>query len=112
MNEEFCQECFNMLYPKEDISERTLYTACRNCEHVEVAVNFKIKETTINYSITDEINAETAKNLTRDPTMFTCYRVCPKCGHPFATWLEMKGHDQERELDICYICKDCFHVWE
>lgn len=111
MNEEFCQECFNMLYPKEDVAERTLYTACRNCEHVEIATNFKIKETTINYDITDEINDETAKNLTKDPTMFTCLQNCPRCGYGIATWLETRRNDQEKDTNICYICKKCYHVW-
>ncbi|PWZ28491.1 DNA-directed RNA polymerases II, IV and V subunit 9A [Zea mays] len=29
----FCRECNNILYPKEDRDRRTLFFACRNCEH-------------------------------------------------------------------------------
>ena len=28
---QFCRECNNMLYPKEDKEKRTLMFACRNC---------------------------------------------------------------------------------
>jgi hypothetical protein len=33
----FCPDCNNMLYPREDRTERKLFFACRNCEHHEEA---------------------------------------------------------------------------
>lgn len=33
----FCQECNNMLYPKEDKENRRLLFACRNCDFQQVS---------------------------------------------------------------------------
>ena len=33
----FCQECNNMLYPKEDKSNKVLLYACRNCDYRQMA---------------------------------------------------------------------------
>ncbi|XP_066494490.1 DNA-directed RNA polymerase II subunit RPB9 isoform X1 [Tiliqua scincoides] len=35
----FCQECNNMLYPKEDKENRILLYACRNCDYQQEADN-------------------------------------------------------------------------
>ena len=35
----FCQECNNMLYPKEDKENKVLLYACRNCDYKQVADN-------------------------------------------------------------------------
>ena len=35
----FCQECNNMLYPKEDKENKQLLYACRNCDYKELANN-------------------------------------------------------------------------
>ena len=35
----FCQECNNMLYPREDKDGRLLQYACRNCDYKQVAKN-------------------------------------------------------------------------
>lgn len=35
----FCQECNNMLYPKEDKENRQLLFACRNCDFQQVSLN-------------------------------------------------------------------------
>lgn len=35
----FCQECNNMLYPKEDKENRQLLFACRNCDFQQVSGN-------------------------------------------------------------------------
>ncbi|XP_054929219.2 DNA-directed RNA polymerase II subunit RPB9 isoform X2 [Dermacentor andersoni] len=35
----FCQECNNMLYPKEDKENRVLLYACRNCDYQQEADN-------------------------------------------------------------------------
>ncbi|XP_054082792.1 DNA-directed RNA polymerase II subunit RPB9 isoform X2 [Zeugodacus cucurbitae] len=33
----FCQECNNMLYPKEDKENKVLLYACRNCDYKQEA---------------------------------------------------------------------------
>ncbi|KAK2156476.1 hypothetical protein LSH36_212g00050 [Paralvinella palmiformis] len=35
----FCQECNNMLYPKEDKENTRLLYACRNCDYQQEAEN-------------------------------------------------------------------------
>jgi hypothetical protein len=34
---QFCQECNNMLYPKEDKENKRLLYACRNCDYSQEA---------------------------------------------------------------------------
>lgn len=100
-----------MLYPKEDHTEKILYMACRNCEHVEEAVNFNIVENVFHREFTEEIDQERAKDMTMDPTLFTAQRECKKCGHGYAVYFEPKGNNPELELKICYICKNCYCIW-
>lgn len=35
----FCSECDNMLYPKEDRKNKVLLLACRNCQWETIADN-------------------------------------------------------------------------
>lgn len=38
----FCQECNNMLYPKEDKENKILLYACRNCDYKTEADSYCI----------------------------------------------------------------------
>lgn len=111
MNKEFCPECSNMLYPKEDTSEKQLYMACRNCEHVEEATSYKVVENVFHREFTEEIDPETAKDMTMDPTLFIASVKCVKCGYGYAVYFEPKGNNSDIELKVCYICRKCYHIW-
>ncbi|KAL5473110.1 hypothetical protein EMCRGX_G027556 [Ephydatia muelleri] len=64
---QFCQECNNMLYPKEDKENKKLLYACRNCDFSQPATNHCVY---VN-KITHEVNELTqiVAEVTQDPTL-------------------------------------------
>ena len=39
---QYCIECNNLLYPREDQANRRLIYACRNCEYSELAASSRV----------------------------------------------------------------------
>ncbi|XP_057243589.1 DNA-directed RNA polymerase II subunit RPB9-like, partial [Malurus melanocephalus] len=76
----FCQECNNMLYPKEDKENRILLYACRNCDYQQEADNSCIYVNKITHEV-DELTQIIA-DVSQDPTLpRTEDHPCQKCGH-------------------------------
>jgi len=48
---QYCNECNNMLYPKEDRESRTLLYACRNCNYSQLAEEYCIYVNKIEMSV-------------------------------------------------------------
>ncbi|XP_018526197.1 DNA-directed RNA polymerase II subunit RPB9 isoform X2 [Lates calcarifer] len=63
----FCQECNNMLYPKEDKENRVLLYACRNCDYQQEADNSCIYVNKITHEV-DELTQIIA-DVSQDPTL-------------------------------------------
>ncbi|XP_069854851.1 DNA-directed RNA polymerase II subunit RPB9 isoform X1 [Dipodomys merriami] len=63
----FCQECNNMLYPKEDKENRILLYACRNCDYQQEADNSCIYVNKITHEV-DELTQIIA-DVSQDPTL-------------------------------------------
>ena len=63
----FCQECNNMLYPKEDKENRVLLYACRNCDFRQFADSSCIYVNRITHEVNEIANINT--DVTQDPTM-------------------------------------------
>uniref|UniRef100_A0AAR2JW35 RNA polymerase II subunit I n=1 Tax=Pygocentrus nattereri TaxID=42514 RepID=A0AAR2JW35_PYGNA len=73
----FCQECNNMLYPKEDKENRILLYACRNCDYQQEADNSCIYVNKITHEV-DELTQIIA-DVSQDPTLpRTEDHPCPK----------------------------------
>uniref|UniRef100_A0A3B3C0A1 RNA polymerase II subunit I n=1 Tax=Oryzias melastigma TaxID=30732 RepID=A0A3B3C0A1_ORYME len=73
----FCQECNNMLYPKEDKENRILLYACRNCDYQQEADNSCIYVNKITHEV-DELTQIIA-DVAQDPTLpRTEDHPCPK----------------------------------
>ena len=64
---QFCQECNNMLYPKEDKENRVLLYACRNCDFRQFADSSCIYVNRITHEVNEIANINT--DVTQDPTM-------------------------------------------
>lgn len=107
----FCKECGDLLYAKEDPNEDILYAQCHSCEHFEVRqdpvvyrINYK---TQFSHKITDDI----ARELTSDPTLpITTSVTCVYCSAKRAVYFEDKENEEEK-LAICYICCNCYKVF-
>jgi len=108
----FCQECNNMLYPKENKQERILMYSCRNCEFSMAADNPCIY---VN-KITHEVDALTqiVADVIADPTLpRTEDHACPKCGHSEAVFFQSQSRAAEEKMKLYYVCTNpgCAHKW-
>ncbi|TBT98269.1 subunit Rpb9 of DNA-directed RNA polymerase II [Hamiltosporidium tvaerminnensis] len=112
MNQEFCKECHNMLYPKEDKTEKKLYMACRNCEHFEDAKSYRVYYDRMT-KVKDDAYSTHSKDLVSDPTLpRTNLAPCPKCNRRDACYFQKRDRQQEVALTVCFVCCSCFHSWE
>ncbi|KAI9773603.1 MAG: hypothetical protein M1840_006877 [Geoglossum simile] len=82
----FCQECSNMLYPKEDKSNSTLQFVCRHCFWSEPASSACIFRNNLNNSVGE--TAGVTQDVGSDPTVGCEYYFCALCG-------------EEAECSIC-----------
>lgn len=74
---QFCQECNNMLYPREDKINKQLLYACRNCDYSQPATNSCIYVNKITHEV-DEMTQIVA-DVAQDPTLpRTEDHACPK----------------------------------
>uniref|UniRef100_A0A2K6SYB2 TFIIS-type domain-containing protein n=1 Tax=Saimiri boliviensis boliviensis TaxID=39432 RepID=A0A2K6SYB2_SAIBB len=93
----FCQECDNMLYPKEDKNRILLY-ACQNCDYQQEADN-SLHELT-----------QTIADVSQDPTLPpTEDHPCQKCGHKEAVFFQ--SHSDPMHLYYVCTAPHCGHRW-
>ncbi|XP_058965542.2 DNA-directed RNA polymerase II subunit RPB9-like [Pocillopora verrucosa] len=107
----FCQECNNMLYPKEDKDNKILLYACRNCDYQQEADNSCIY---VN-KITHEVNELTqiVTDVVADPTLpRTEDHLCPKCGHSEAVFFQSQSSKAD-QMRLYYVCTavNCGNRW-
>uniref|UniRef100_A0A3B5K2L9 DNA-directed RNA polymerase II subunit RPB9 n=1 Tax=Takifugu rubripes TaxID=31033 RepID=A0A3B5K2L9_TAKRU len=108
----FCQECNNMLYPKEDKENRILLYACRNCDYQQEADNSCIYVNKITHEV-DELTQIIA-DVSQDPTLpRTEDHPCPKCGHKEAVFFQSHSMKAEDAMRLYYVCTapHCGHRW-
>ena len=84
----FCQECNNMLYPKEDKDNRVLLYACRNCDYRQLADSNCVYVNKIMHEVDEITNIVT--DVTGDPTLpRSNERPCPECRHREAVFFQV-----------------------
>jgi len=109
----FCQECNNMLYPKEDKDNKILLYACRNCDYKQEADSNCIYVNKIMHEI-DELT-HIVPDVISDPTLpRTEDHACPKCGHREAVFFfQAQTRRAEEEMRLYYVCtnQNCTHRW-
>uniref|UniRef100_A0A8C4Q8V8 DNA-directed RNA polymerase subunit n=2 Tax=Eptatretus burgeri TaxID=7764 RepID=A0A8C4Q8V8_EPTBU len=108
----FCQECNNMLYPKEDKENRILLYACRNCDYQQETDNSCIYVNKITHEV-DELTQIIA-DVAQDPTLpRTTDHPCPKCGHKEAVFFQSHSARSEDAMRLYYVCTapHCGHRW-
>ncbi|KAI6218525.1 DNA-directed RNA polymerase subunit [Aphelenchoides fujianensis] len=109
---QFCPECNNMLYPREDKEALKLTYACRNCNHNEEARSPCIFKNTLTHDV-DELTQIVA-DVMQDPTLpKTDDHPCPKCKKPKAVFFQAQSRRAEEEMRLYYVCADpaCAHRW-
>jgi len=108
---QFCRECNNILYPKEDKQEKMLYLACKNCEHFEESV------TPVVYSIQYKggemkmENNESVRDIANDPTLRRVKtKECTRCKGNLHAVFQMREGQNESALGMNYVCCRCFKI--
>ncbi|CAF2754893.1 unnamed protein product [Rotaria sp. Silwood2] len=106
----FCQECNNMLYPKEDQENQILLYACRRCQHQQAADNPCIYVNKITHEI-DELT-QIVTDVISDPTLpCTAEHPCPKCHGNDAVFFQAQSARSEDRMTLYYVCRNqhCLH---
>ncbi|XP_026571132.1 DNA-directed RNA polymerase II subunit RPB9 [Pseudonaja textilis] len=97
----FCQECNNMLYPKEDKENRILlYASPRSPQPTRY---FAFSELT-----------QIIADVSQDPTLpRTEDHPCQKCGHKEAVFFQSHSARAEDAMRLYYVCTapHCGHRW-
>ncbi|KXJ10228.1 DNA-directed RNA polymerase II subunit RPB9 [Exaiptasia diaphana] len=107
----FCQECNNMLYPKEDKENKILLYACRNCDYQQESDNSCIY---VN-KITHEVNEMTqiVADVVADPTLpRTDDHECQRCGNRESVFFQSQSRKAD-QMTLYYVCTspDCGFKW-
>lgn len=108
----FCPECNNILYPKENKSQKQLFYFCRNCEHLEDAEDHLIYRNHINFKSPIESSKE--MDILSDPTFPRSFSVeCPFCKNREAIYYVSTENNKEKPLDLTYLCTNgkCGKRW-
>ncbi|XP_041468760.1 DNA-directed RNA polymerase II subunit RPB9-like [Lytechinus variegatus] len=108
----FCQECNNMLYPKEDKENRILLYACRNCDYQQEADNACVYVNKITHEV-DELTQIVAE-VVADPTLpRTEDHPCEMCGHRESVFFQSQANRAEEGMRLYYVCTapNCGHRW-
>ncbi|EQB60744.1 dna-directed rna polymerase ii subunit rpb9 [Vairimorpha apis BRL 01] len=109
MNNEFCKECHNMLYPKSGNTEQTLLLICKSCDHIQEASSNRLSAT---YFKSRNYGYNTfAKDLANDPTLPKLRMQCKKCDNNIVVYFQNRDIEEEVAFDLVYICIKCFHYW-
>lgn len=110
MNQEFCKECNNILYPKEDKEEKTLLLTCKSCDFVEESHNNIVFN--VNYSFQSKMSQKIVpKDLASDPTLLRVYADCEKCNWKEAVVYYGDEVDDDFVFVVYLICTNCFNMW-
>jgi DNA-directed RNA polymerase II subunit RPB9 len=97
----FCQECNNMLYPKEDKENKVLLYACRNCDYRQLADSSCIYVNKIMHEV-DEITS-IVTDVVGDPTLPRSEdHPCPKCRHREAVFFQSDTKAAEADMRLYY----------
>lgn len=107
---QFCQECNNMLYPREDKNNKVLMYACRNCDYKQLADSNCVYVNKIMHEV-DELT-HINPDVVSDPTLpRTKDHMCPKCNHREAVFFQGQTRRAEEEMRLYYVCTSCKHRW-
>eukprot|EP01136_Pigoraptor_vietnamica_P034726 Opistho-1_new@99032 len=108
----FCQECNNMLHPREDRVNKTLLYSCKNCEYEEPAESSCVYINRIQHT-QDELT-QIITDVTSDPTLpRTKDQSCPKCGHEELVFFQSQMRRSDEGMQLYYVCcnNDCKYRW-
>jgi len=105
---QFCRECNNLLYPKENRLEKRLYFACRNCPYKQEADTTCVYVNDIKQATTGSLNIH--RDIILDPSLKRTHAVrCSVCGGDESCFFARS----DEKMELVFICTnpDCAHWW-
>lgn len=109
MSFKFCAECNNMLYPKEDKSNRRLLYQCRNCSYSELADSPRVYRHELITNIGE--TAGVVDDIGSDPKLPRSDRVCPKCHNNECVFFQSQQKRRDTSMVLFYVCLECKNVF-
>nr|CAG8489218.1 3769_t:CDS:2 [Entrophospora candida]CAG8599975.1 15333_t:CDS:2 [Entrophospora candida] len=108
----FCEQCNNLLYPKEDRENAKLTYACRNCIYQSETSNNCVYRNDIQHPI-NEANI-VIRDLAADPTLpRTTEKRCKQCGCDLAVYFQSQSRRPDTKMTLFYVCANtnCGFLW-
>merc|ERR1712224_470069 len=106
----FCQECNNMLYPKEDKKHLKLIYRCRICGFEQLADNPCTFVNKIVHEV-DELK-HIIPDLGEDPTLpKNNDKECPNCSGMRCVYFQSHSTKAEQGMRLYFVCCTCGHKW-
>ncbi|KAL8298997.1 hypothetical protein RB601_002132 [Gaeumannomyces tritici] len=102
---QFCAECSNMLYPREDNSSRTLQFVCRTCHYTTEAINTCVFRNEL--SSTASLHAGIIPGMGKDPTLPRTTRQCQYCPSDAMVFFQSQQRTAETGMKQIYVCVEC-----
>lgn len=109
MIQEFCKECSNILYLKEDRDDKQLFMACKSCEHFEEAKSNIVYS--IYYGRKRVPNSILSKDIVSDPTLPRVRVKCPRCDNREAVLYYGDEVVEDTAFLVYYVCSSCHEIW-
>jgi len=116
---QFCQECNNMLYPKEDKnpdkSLRKLIYYCKDCGYQEDAEDPCVHINTLTQDV-DAIS-QVHSDIATDPTLHHTrglFGNCPQCNFNDAVFFQTPVNRDKSDMRQFFVCtnESCGHKWQ
>jgi len=112
---QFCPECNNLLYPKEDREREQLVYVCRSCDWVQYADPEDPEDNCaerINYNFRskEDITSYIVRGLGDDPTLpREVSWVCPECDSVGAVYFQLPERVKSDAMTLVFVCIKCTH---
>ncbi|CAI8493749.1 hypothetical protein FOG51_01186 [Hanseniaspora uvarum] len=105
----FCQDCNNMLYPKEEKSLKKLLYECRSCSYTEEAGSQKVYRHELKTNIGE--TAGVVKDIGNDPTLPRSNKSCPKCSCTENVFFQSQQRRKDTSMVLFYVCLKCSNIF-
>ena len=119
----FCQECNNMLYPREDAEEKVLVYFCKNCPYYQKAKQSEAMDNCVYRTERklDKVSIIIDPECCLDPTLSrTKDTICSKCGYNEAVFFQNPAaSESDVGMNLIFVCarydeergKACGNYW-
>ena len=110
---QFCVNCSNLLYPKEDVEHKQLIFLCRSCDHLQYADPYSVTQNCVdrinyNFRSKEDVNSYIAQGLDLDPTLPRASEwKCPNCPNIGAVYFQLPERVADDAMTLVFVCTEC-----